>query len=185
MGSLYDLQFSSVQSLSHVWLFATPWTAAHQASLSITNSWSLLKFMTIQSVTPSNHLILSPPSPPAFNLSHHQGLFKWNGYIFPFLLCFSLLFFSQLFVRPPQRPTILPFCISFSWSLPPVQCHEPLSVVLQALCLSDLYDLSVPWLPCLLCSRVLWVLDGKPAGAWGRGERHKAFLWQWLPLKQH
>ena len=113
MGSLYDLQFSSVQSLSHVWLFATPWTAAHQASLSITNSWSLLKFMTIQSVTPSNHLILSPPSPPAFNLSHHQGLFKWNGYIFPFLLCFSLLFFSQLFIRPPQRPTILPFCIFF------------------------------------------------------------------------
>ena len=41
-------QFSSVQSLSHVWLFATPWTAGHQASLSITNSWSLLKLMSIQ-----------------------------------------------------------------------------------------------------------------------------------------
>ena len=52
---------SSVQSLSHVWLFATPWTAAHQASLSITNSWSLLKLMSIESVMPSNHLILCCP----------------------------------------------------------------------------------------------------------------------------
>ena len=52
-----DYQFSSVQSLSHVWLFSTPWTAARQASLSITNSWSLLKLMSIESVTPSNHLI--------------------------------------------------------------------------------------------------------------------------------
>ena len=67
-----------------------------------------------------------------------------NGYIFPFLLCLSLLFCSQLFVRPPQT-TILPFCISFlwgwSWSLPPVQCHRPPAIVLQALCLSDL----IPW----------------------------------------
>ena len=54
-------QFSSVQSLSHVWLFATPWTAAHQASLSINNSWSLLKVMFIKSVMPSNHLILCHP----------------------------------------------------------------------------------------------------------------------------
>ena len=50
--------FSSVQSLSHVRLFATPWTAACQASLSITNSRSLLKLMFIESVMPSNHLIL-------------------------------------------------------------------------------------------------------------------------------
>ena len=49
---------SSVQSLSHVQLFATPWTEAHQASLSITYSWSLLKLMFIESVMPSNHLIL-------------------------------------------------------------------------------------------------------------------------------
>ena len=56
-------QFSSVQSLSHVWLFAAPWTAAHQASLSITNSWSLLKLMPIELVMPSNHLILCRPLP--------------------------------------------------------------------------------------------------------------------------
>ena len=59
--------FSSVQSFSHVLLFMTPWTAACQASLSITNSWSLLKLMSINSMMPSNHLILScllllPPS---------------------------------------------------------------------------------------------------------------------------
>ena len=53
--------FSSVQSLSHVWLFVTPWTAPCQASLSITNSWSLLKLMSIESVMPSNHLILCRP----------------------------------------------------------------------------------------------------------------------------
>ena len=52
-----DYQFSSVQSLTHVQLFVIPWTAARQASLSITNSWSLLKLMSIESVTPSNHLI--------------------------------------------------------------------------------------------------------------------------------
>ena len=54
-------QFSSVQSLSHTWLFANPWMAAYQASLSITNSWSLLKLMSIESVMPSNHLILCRP----------------------------------------------------------------------------------------------------------------------------
>ena len=52
------IRFKSVQSLSHVQLFATPWTAVHQASWSITNSWSLLKLLSIKSVIPSNHLIL-------------------------------------------------------------------------------------------------------------------------------
>ena len=65
-ASTYN-QFSSVAQ-SCPTLFATPWTAARQASLSITNSQSLLKFMSIESVIPSNHLILSSPSP-AFNLS--------------------------------------------------------------------------------------------------------------------
>ena len=50
-----------VQSLSHVQLFLTPWTAARQASLSLTTSWSLLRFMSIESVMPSNHLILCCP----------------------------------------------------------------------------------------------------------------------------
>ena len=54
-------QFSSVQLLSHVWLFATPWTAAHHPSLSITNSQSLLKLMSVESMMPSNRLILCCP----------------------------------------------------------------------------------------------------------------------------
>ena len=66
---------SSVQSLSHVQLFAIPWTAAHQASLSITNSQSLLKLMFIKSVMQPSHPLLSS-SPPAFNFSQNQGLFK-------------------------------------------------------------------------------------------------------------
>ena len=70
-----SVQFSSVQSLSHVQLFVTPWTAACQASLSITNSWSLLKLVSIESVMPSHPL--SSPSPPALNLSQHHGLFQW------------------------------------------------------------------------------------------------------------
>ena len=67
---------SSVQSLSHVWLFVTPWTIACQAFLSITNSQSLLKLMSIESVMPSNHLILccpllllSFPTPGSFPMS--------------------------------------------------------------------------------------------------------------------
>ena len=67
-------QFSSVQSLSHVRLFATPWMAARQASLSITNSRSSLKLMSIESVMPSSHLILCrpllllPPIPPSIRV---------------------------------------------------------------------------------------------------------------------
>ena len=56
---------SSVQSLSRVQLFVTPWTAAHQASLSLTNSWNLLRIMSIESVIPSNHLILHCPLLPS------------------------------------------------------------------------------------------------------------------------
>ena len=64
MGKLVSsnpIQFNSIQSLSHVRLFATPWTAAYHASLSITNSRSMLKFISIESVMPSNHLILCHP----------------------------------------------------------------------------------------------------------------------------
>ena len=70
------VDFSSVQSLSHVQLFETPWTTAQQASLSISNSRSLLKLMSIEceAIQPSHPL--SSPSPPAFNLSQHQGLFQ-------------------------------------------------------------------------------------------------------------
>ena len=72
---------SSVQfSRSVVSDSATLWTVAHQASLSISNSWSLPKLMSIESVMPSNYPILCCPlSPPAFNLSQYQDLFQWVG----------------------------------------------------------------------------------------------------------
>ena len=78
LGSKDIKSVSPVQSLSHVLLFVTPWIAAHQASLSIANSRSLLKLITIELVMPFSHIILCRlllflPS----SLSHHQGLFKW------------------------------------------------------------------------------------------------------------
>ena len=65
-----------VQSLNHLQLFATSSTTEQQASLSFTISQNLLKFTYMVSMVPSNNLILCP-SPPALNLSQHQGLFKW------------------------------------------------------------------------------------------------------------
>ena len=83
-----------IQSLSCVWLFATPWTAVHQASLSITNSQNLLKLMSITSVMPSNHLILCHPLlPPS---------------IFPSIRIFSKA--SVLHIRWPK-------CWSFNVSI--------------------------------------------------------------------
>ena len=93
--------FSSVQSLSLVQLFATPWTAACQASLSIINSWGLLKHMSIESVMPSNHLILCRPLllPPS---------------VFPSLRVFSNE--SVLHIRWPKY-------WSFSFSISPSNEH--------------------------------------------------------------
>ena len=88
---------SSVQSLSHVRLFATPWIAARQASLSITNSWSLLRSMSIESVMPSNHLILCCPLLPLPS-------------IFPSIRVFSSE--STLYIRWPKY-------WSFSFSISP------------------------------------------------------------------
>ena len=82
---LVKLQFSSVQSLSCVWLFATPWIAAHQASLSITNSRSSLRLMSIELVMPSSHLtlcrplLLLPPIPPSIRVFSMSQLFAWGG----------------------------------------------------------------------------------------------------------
>ena len=74
------VQFSSVQTLSHLWVFSTPWTIAQQASLSITNSQSLLKLISIEPVMPSNHLILCRPLLllPSFFLS--SGSFQMSQF---------------------------------------------------------------------------------------------------------
>ena len=70
--------FAVVGSLGCVWLFSTPWMAASQASLSFIISQSLLKLTSIESMMPSNHLILCHPLlPPAFSLSQHQSLLQW------------------------------------------------------------------------------------------------------------
>ena len=84
----FHFGFSSVQSLSHVQLFATPWTAAHQASLSITSSQSPPKPMSIKSVMPSNHLILCcpllllPPIPPSIRVFSNESALhiRWPKY---------------------------------------------------------------------------------------------------------
>ena len=92
---------SAHQSLSHVWLFATPWTTAHQASLSITNYRSLLKLMSIESVMPSNHLILCHP-------------LLLLPSIFP-----SIRVFSNESILPTRWPKVLEFQLyhhSFQWT---------------------------------------------------------------------
>ena len=73
--------FSSFQLLSHVWLFVTPWTAAYQASLSITNSWSLIRFVSIELVMPSNHLLLPSVFPSIRVFSNELVLHsRWPKY---------------------------------------------------------------------------------------------------------
>ena len=80
-----QLYINSVQSLSCVRLFATPWITARQASLSITNSWSSPRLTSIESVMPSNHLILChpllllPPIPPSIRVFPMSQLFTWGG----------------------------------------------------------------------------------------------------------
>ena len=88
LESFYSVQFSSVQSLSCVWLFATPWIAARQASLSITNSRSSLRLTSIESVMPSSHLILCspllllPPIPPSIKVFSSESILcmRWPKY---------------------------------------------------------------------------------------------------------
>ena len=85
---IYSFLLSSVQLLSRVWLFATPWIAAHQASLSITNSRSSLRLTSIESVMPSSHLILCrpllilPPIPPSIRVFSNESTLcmRWPKY---------------------------------------------------------------------------------------------------------
>ena len=97
-------QFSSVQLLSHVQLFETPWTAACQASLSITNSQSLLKPMSIESVMPSNHLLLCCP----------------------LLLPLSIFPSIRVFPKESAFPIRWPKYWSFSFSISPSSGHSGL-----------------------------------------------------------
>ena len=110
------------------------------------------------------------------------GSLHSDRYIFPFLSFLLLLFFS-LFVRPPQT-TILPFCISsswgWSWSLPPVQNDEPPSIVLQALCLSDLIPRICLTLPLYNHRDLIYVIP-----EWSSGFPYfLQFKWDLCPYKK-
>ena len=111
------LQFSSVQSLSRVWLFATPWTTAHQASLSITNSRSLPKLMPIESVMPSSHLILCcpilllPPIPPSIRVFSNESTrrMRWPKYwSFSFSIIPSKEIPGLISTFPDKRASLVP-----------------------------------------------------------------------------
>ena len=109
--------FAVVQSLSCVWLFAAPWTAARQASLSFTISWSLLKLMSIQSVMPSNHLIfchpllLLPSIFPSFRVFSDSALcISWPKY---WSLIFSISPFNEYLVLLKRDPIEIPYPIHY------------------------------------------------------------------------
>ena len=97
LDMIHCFRFSSVQSLSRVRLFATPWTAACKASLFITNSWSSLRLRSIESVMPSSHLILGhpllllAPIPPSIRVFSNESalLMRWPKY---WSFSFSIIF---------------------------------------------------------------------------------------------
>ena len=121
-GPYISAQFSSVQLLSHVRLFVTPWTTARQASLSITNSPSLPKLMSIELVMPSNHLILHPllllPSifpnirvfsnestlrirwPKYWNFSFNISSSNEHPGLIPFIIFFLILLYNTVLILP-------------------------------------------------------------------------------------
>ena len=106
------IQFNSVQLLSHVRLFATPWITALQASLSITNSWSLLKLMPIKLVMPSSHLILCrpllllPSIPPSIRVFSNESALRvtWPKY-WSFSFSISPSNEHPEFIREKQKST--------------------------------------------------------------------------------
>ena len=141
-----------VKSLGHFQLLATPWTAAYQAPSSMGFSrqeyWSGVPSPSPEEISRLPHSIVYLYS---FTLITEEGFLispcdslelciqMLMLFLFSFAFCFSS--FHSYFVSPPQTAILL-FCISFSWgcswSLSPVQCHEPPPIVHQALCLSDL-----------------------------------------------
>ena len=141
------LQFNYVHSLSRVWLLLTSWTSVCQNSLFITNSRSLLKLMSIELVMPSNDLILlSSPSPPAFNLSQHQSLFNE----------------SVLLIRWPKY-----------WSFSISPSHEYSGLTCFRMNWLDLLRLLLFWLPAQLIGSQLSENEGNRQ-RW-QGEPHHQF----------
>ena len=110
---IMDIWFSSVQSLSHVWLCATPWIAARHVSLSITNSQSSLTLMSIESVMPSSHLILChpllllPPIPPSIRVFPNESTLRmrWPKY----------WSFSFTIIPSKEIPGLISFRMATGW----------------------------------------------------------------------
>ena len=133
-NGLFSVQFSSVHSLSHVRLFATPWIAACQASLSITNSWSSLRLTSIKSVMPSSHLILCPPLlllppiPPSIRLFSNESIFAWGGqwmyWSFSFSIISSKEILGLIFFRMGWLDLLAVKGLSRVFSNTTVQKHE-------------------------------------------------------------
>ena len=127
------VQFSSVQALSHVQLFVTPQTAAHQASLSNTNSQSLLKLMCIESVMPSNYLklcrpFLLPSMFPSIRVFSNESVLRmrwpeyWNFSFsinssneYPGLISFRIHWFDLLAVQGTLKSLLQLFCMNSAW----------------------------------------------------------------------
>ena len=145
----------SVQSLICVWLFATLWTAAHQASLSITNSWNLLKLVSIEVVMPSNHLILCHPLLPPLifpsirvfsneSVLHIRGPKYWNFSEWIFrtsneylgLISFRMDWFDLLAIQgtlqepSPTRASILGCSAFFTVQLSPLYMNTGKTIAL-------------------------------------------------------
>ena len=163
---LHSVQFSSVQSLSRVQLFATPWIAARQASLSITNSRSSLRLTSIESVMPSRHLILGrpllllPPIPPTIRVfsnesSLHMRWPKYWSFSFsiwpskeqPGLISFRMDWLDLLVVQgtlksssTPQFKSINSSALSFLHSPTLTSILDHWKTLVKNLSLSQLYN---------------------------------------------
>ena len=112
---LTSLIISSVQSLSCVQVFATQWTAAHQASLSVTNSQSLLTLMSIESVMPSNHLILCRPLHlpsifPSIRVFYNESVLhsRWPSNEYSGLIAFCIVWFDLLAIQGTLKSSPTP-----------------------------------------------------------------------------
>ena len=133
-----------------VQLFVTPWTAAHQASLSLLISL-MRRVMSIELVMPSNHLILCLPCPPAFNLSQHQGLFQWKD----LFTSGGQSIGASALVLPMSIQGWFPLRLTALISFPPYICANPTSFLkAQSKCVLSHRVFLHPvrecwqWLPC-------------------------------------
>ena len=187
MTSRHSVQFSSVQSLSRIQLFATPWTAAYQASLSITNSQSLLELESIELVMLSNHLILyrpfssclqSSPAPRSFK-NKIKCICKYVFCVQSIIFCFFVTLQCKLFEvsNHPLDDHPLDFFLTLCFGITTMQCAQGLN--------SGLYNYS-PW-PHTLGSKAspaclyLWGDDQLERSKTPWLNRHLICLTFWLP----